>query len=69
MTNESKRQADEQLWRSFLQMYVERLKQEGIDNNETKQSTVCKTIRIDFSVKNFVCLQNGFEKLSCTTSY
>lgn len=37
MTNESKRQADEQLWRSFLQMYIERLKQEGTDNIERVQ--------------------------------
>lgn len=34
MTNESKRKSDEQIWRSFLQIYIERLKQEVTDNIE-----------------------------------
>ena len=28
MTNESKRKSDEKAWRSFLEMYIERLKKE-----------------------------------------
>lgn len=74
MTNESKRQADEQLWRSFLQMYIERLKQEGTDDIERIQimkqnNPRYENTRIGFYVENLICFQNGSEKLSCTTSY
>ena len=52
MTNESKRKDDEKAWRTFLEMYIERLKKEvhgdgdkleygKNKNDETKQSTVC----------------------------
>ena len=34
MTNESKRKDDEKAWRTFLDMYTERLKKEGDGDGE-----------------------------------
>ncbi len=45
MTNESKRKNDEKTWRTFLEMYIQRLKKE-VDDNDDGNKLNLKRIKI-----------------------